>query len=149
VEKTRRNPAARVRFRAGHGRFRTWVLLSALSALAACKENLSAPPVGSFGPDIAGPLVQLNPARDTVVDSTGILLVRVDAHDPSGVRSMTFLVLPTVVAPPTVPGSDATLDALFPITLAAFKHTSFKYYVRSSDILDHETVTDTVTVTVR
>ena len=149
MKKTCRNPAARVRFRAGHGRFRTWVPGLALGALAACKENLSAPPVGSFGPDVSGPLVQLNPARDTVVDSTGTLLVRVDAHDPSGVKNVTFVVIPALSTPQPVQGSDTVLDALFPITLASYKHTSFKYYVRSSDILDHETVTDTVTVTVR
>jgi hypothetical protein len=40
-------------------------------------------------------------------------------------------------------------DGFFPITLAGHKHTTFQTCVLARAVLDHETVTDTVTVTVR
>ena len=101
------------------------------------------------GTDTSGPLVKLSPAHDTLVDSTGILLVHVGATDPSGIVSMTFTILPTLVTPPTVTGADTTLDALFPVALSGHKHSTFRYFVQAFDILGHETVTDTVAVTVK
>jgi hypothetical protein len=97
--------AARVRFRAGRGRFRFAVFCCSALAFAGCKENLSAPILG-LGPDTSGPLVQLYPAHDTVVDSVGTMLIRVGPSDRSGVAMVLFNI-------------------------------------------DHETVTDTVAVTVR
>jgi hypothetical protein len=106
------------------------------------------PPAG-LGPDTSGPAVALFPAHDTLADSVGTLLVRVTANDRSGVKSVTFYLLPAVSTPPLVTGADTTFDAFFPVSLGAHKHASFQYYVRARDILDHETVTDTVTVTVK
>jgi len=132
----------------GCGRLRAVAWTASLVALAACKENLSRP-VASFGPDTLGPAVQLHPAHDTLVDSVGTLLVRATVTDPSGVKSLTFVVLPAGSTPPTVMGVDTTIDVFFPVTLSVHKHATFKYYVQAIDILDHETVSDTVTVTVR
>jgi hypothetical protein len=116
--------------------------------LVACKENLSAPSLG-VGPDTTGPLVQLHPAHDTLVDSTGTLLIRVGASDQSGVGLVFFNIEPQkFVIDPLAP-NDTVFDGFFPVTLGSYKHTTFKYWVVARDILDHETVTDTVTVTVR
>jgi hypothetical protein len=62
---------------------------------------------------------------------------------------VTCFVLPPVVTPPTPTGNDTIFDVLFPVALGGRKHSSFRYYALASDLLDHETVTDTVTVTVR
>lgn len=149
VEKGHRTASARVRNRAGPGRFRTWFWVLALSALPACKENLSVPFPSGAGQDTTGPLVLLFPAHDTLADSTGTLLVRVDARDRSGVKTIDFFLIPARYTYNTITPNDTAFDGLYAITLAGFKHATFKYYVRASDFLDHETVTDTVAVTVR
>ncbi|MFI5207787.1 MAG: hypothetical protein ACHQX4_07185 [Gemmatimonadales bacterium] len=117
-------------------------------ALAGCKENLSVPHLG-LGPDTSGPLVVLHPGHDTLVDSVGTLLVGVDASDPLGVGTVQFNILPAHYAIDPLAPNDTLFDGSFPITLAGYKHTAFKYWVLARDVLDHETVTDTVTVTVR
>ena len=140
--------AVRVRFRAGRGRLRVAIFCCALLALAGCKENLSAPHLG-LGPDTSGPLVVLHPGHDTLVDSVGTLLVGVDASDRLGVGTVLFNILPAHYAIDPLAPNDTVFDGSFPITLAGYKHSTFKYWVLARDILDHETVTDTVTVTVR
>jgi hypothetical protein len=111
-------------------------------------ENLSAPNLG-LGPDTSGPLVLLSPGHDTLVDSIGTLLVGVDASDRSGVGMVLFNMQPAHYAIDPLAPNDTVFDGFFPITLAGYKHTTFKYWVLARDVLDHETVTDTVTVTVR
>ena len=149
VKSTREIAAAGARFRAGRGRFRAGAWCAVFGALAGCKENLSPHSLGVLGPDTSGPLVQLAPAHDTAVDSIGTLLVHVGASDPSGVKQVVFSLLPPKYTISPLAPNDTTFDVYFPIALALYKHTTFKYFVRSSDYLDHETVTDTVTVTVR
>ena len=117
--------------------------------LAACKENLSPPPVTGLGKDTVGPVVRLSPARDTTVDSTGTLLVAVNATDQSGIRLVDFLLVPAAFAFPTQLPLDTVYASFYPVQLSAFKHSSFRFYVRTTDVLDHETITDTVLVTVR
>jgi hypothetical protein len=114
----------------------------------ACRENLSTPPT-STGQDTAGPAVQFAPARDTLADSTGILLVRLTASDPSGIKSVDFFVLPATSSFATLMPLDTVFDTFYSVPLASHKHGTFRFYARATDILDHETVTDTVTVTVR
>lgn len=119
-----------------------------MALLAGCKENLSPPPV-STGPDTSGPRVQLHPGRDTTTDSTGILLVRVSATDPSGIKLVDIQLLPPTFSFPQQSPLDTEYGAFYSVPLSIYKHSTFKYYVVARDILDHETVTDTVTVTVR
>jgi hypothetical protein len=124
-------------------------LVSALFlGLLGCRENLSTPPTLS-GLDTSGPVVTLHPAHDTMVDSTGSLLVRVNAADPSGVSVLDFHLIPATVLYDPLGGSDTTLAVQYPIVLGNFKHSTFRYFAISKDVLAHQTVTDTVTVTVR
>ncbi len=116
--------------------------------LPACKDNLSAPPVGT-GPDVSGPVIRLAPAHDTLVDSTGVLFVHLSVSDASGIKNLDFRVIPATSTFGTLMPLDTTFEVSYPVPLAQFKHGTFKYYARGADILDHETVTDTVTVTVR
>ena len=113
-----------------------------------CRENLSTPPTGT-GADTSGPVVLLSPAHDTTVDSTGLLLVMVNSADPSGVNTLDFHLIPASVLYDPLAGHDTALDAQYPIQLGAHKHSSFRFYASSTDVLAHQTVTDTVTVTVR
>jgi len=117
--------------------------------LAACKENLSAPPPGGVGKDTVGPLVQLSPAHDTTVDSTGTLLIAVNATDQSGIKEVDFLLVPAAFGFPVQAPLDTVYASFYPVQLSGYKHSSFRFYVRTTDVLDHETITDTVLVTVR
>ncbi len=123
-------------------------IVGLLFGLSGCKENLSAPPTGN-GPDNAGPSMLHFPAKDTLADSTGTLLVRVQALDPSGIKSVDFFVLPAKSTYPTQVPLDTAFDAFYTIALNNYKHGTLRFYAVSRDILDHETVTDTVTVTVK
>jgi hypothetical protein len=95
------------------------------------------------------PVIRLSPGRDTVVDSTGVLQVHVQVVDLARLRLVDLLVLDAQFSFSPVAPNDSVLDASFPFALSRFKHTTFRYYVRASDIFDHETVSDTVAVTVR
>lgn len=119
-----------------------------LAAAGACKENLSPPPIGT-GPDTSGPLVRLSPGRDTTVDSTGVLLINVNATDPSGIRLLSFQLDPPSFGYPSSIPLDTAVGVSYSIPLGVFKHSSFRFTVRATDVLDHETVTNAVTVTVR
>lgn len=128
--------------------FRALFWAGFLALFTACRENLSTPTVG-VGPDSSGPKIVLAPGHDTVVDSVGVLLVLVAASDPSGVKTIDLKLLPAKAIYDPLNGLDTTISALYPIALATFKHGTFRYFATSQDILDHVTVTDTVTVTVR
>jgi hypothetical protein len=119
-----------------------------LLALLGCRENLSAPPAGR-GPDLAGPVIRLAPAHDTLADSVGVLLVTLQASDVSGIRTLELELLPATASFGTLQPNDTAFAVSYPVPLALFKHGVFRFYARGVDILDHETVTDTVTVTVR
>jgi hypothetical protein len=117
-------------------------------AATGCRENLSTPPSG-IGPGALVPEVQMSPARDTTVDSTGVLQVHVQVSDRVRLRLVDFFVIGAGFSvPPTLP-SGTTLNVQYPFQLSSAKHSTFRYYVRASNILDHETVSDTVAVTVR
>ncbi len=149
VIRARSTPSARVRLRAGRGLFRAGFAALGLGAVAGCRENLSVPPPTGSGPDTSGPQVRLSPAADTLVDSTGTLLVRVSASDRSGIRRIEFTITPPTSTFAPIDPADTAFDAFYPIQLATYKHSVFTYVVRAVDILDHETVTRAVAVTVR
>ena len=117
--------------------------------LAACKENLSPPPPAGLGKDTVGPAVFLAPAHDTTVDSTGTLLVAVNITDQSGIKQVDFELVPSLFGFPTQTPLDTVYASYYPLHLGNFKHSQFRFYVRTTDVLDHETITDTVLVTVR
>lgn len=116
---------------------------------AACKENLSAPPPVGTGPDTAAPQVRLNPASDTLVDSTGILLIRVQASDRSAMKHIELTLTPAQFFFNPVNPADTVFEAYFAVQLSVYKHTAFTYSVRAVDVLDHSVDTPPVTVTVR
>jgi len=124
-------------------------LVLATLILAACKENLSPPPVTGLGRDTVGPAILFSPSHDTTVDSVGTLLIAVSATDQSGIKLVDFLLVPPSFGFPTQAPLDTVYASFYPVHLATFKHSSFRFYVRSTDVLDHETITDTVLVTVR
>lgn len=137
-----------VRKRTGRGLFRASLALLLAAAAAGCKENFSVPPPGE-GPDVTGPLLAVRPARDTTVDSLGTLTVRVAASDRSNIKELGVVLIGASFVLNPVNPADTVALAEFPIALGPLKHSQFRYYARAKDILDHETVTDSVTVTVR
>jgi len=141
-------PRSRPRRRVGGPLFAALVSGLAASAAAGCRENLSTLPSG-VGPGTLAPALSVSPERDTTVDSTGVLRVRVQVDDRVRLRLVSLQVLDATFTFSPVAPFDTTLDAAFSFPLDRFKHSSFRYYARASNILDHETVSDTVTVTVR
>ena len=130
------------------GLFR-YLIFAGFLLLPACRENLFVPTVPTGPQDTMGPGLQVFPGHDTVVDSTGTLIVRVRATDISGVKEVDFdLTPPTVNFTPTA-GHDTVVDVLFPIPLSAYKHSVFHYTAQGVDVLDHQAVSTTVTVTVK
>jgi hypothetical protein len=115
---------------------------------SACRENLTTRPTISVQ-DTSGPAIRFAPAHDTLADSTGIFLVHVEATDQSGISRLDFFVLPATSSFGTLTPLDTVFDTFYSVPLAPHKHGSFRFYARATDLLDHETVTDTVTVTVR
>jgi len=119
-----------------------------LALLGGCRENLATAPHG-VGPDVEGPFVLLRPASDTTVDSLGVLNIQVQAIDQSPIGHLDLIVVGGAFGfAPLVP-NDTIVTVIYPIALGQFKHSSFQYYVVARDVLNHETATDTVTVTVR
>jgi len=116
---------------------------------AACKENLSVPNPPPGGPDTQSPVVQLFPGSDTTVDSTGILSVRVHASDQSAMKVIELSLTPARLGFGAINPSDSTFDGQFQIPLSAYKHSTFSFSVRAVDVLDNQTDTPAVTVTVR
>ena len=116
--------------------------------LAGCKENLSAPTPGG-GPDVEGPEVSFVPAQDTLVDSTGVLSIVVRVVDRSRIAEISLRLVGTPFAfAPIAPESTVAL-IVYLIALEPQRGSRFSYSVRAVDVLNHETVTDTVTVTVK
>jgi len=117
--------------------------------LAACKENLSEPPPTGSGPDTSPPVVSASPGLDTLVDSTGVLLIHVRASDRSAIKLIEVTLTPPLFAFEPFNPSDTLVIASFPVQLSLYKHTTFTYSVRAVDVLDHSVDTPPVTVTVR
>jgi hypothetical protein len=118
------------------------------AVLGGCRENLSPPDQGS-GADVHGPVVQIRPAQDTTVDPTGVLLVSVTARDQSVINYLNLIVAGGSFAfSPLSPG-DTVAEVTYPIGLTGLSGSSLALQARAVDILNHETVTAPVTVTVR
>jgi hypothetical protein len=83
------------------------------------------------------------------VDSIGVLTVRTLIQDRSAIGSVALQVLGLQFGFGPVVVGDTLAELYYSFALGQFKHRTFQYYVQARDILDHETVTDTVTVTVR
>jgi hypothetical protein len=122
--------------------------LVAALLLGACRENLS-PPVEGLGPDTQGPVVTLRPATDTTVTAAGVLNVSVSARDRSPIVLLDFILIGATFGFSPIAPNDTVVDVNYPVPLAGLGGRSFAYRVRARDVLNHETVTGTVTVTVR
>jgi hypothetical protein len=73
----------------------------------------------------------------------------VAASDRSNIKELGVVLIGASFVLDAVNPSDTVAFAQFPIALGTLKHSRFRYYARAKDILDYETVTDSVTVTVR
>ncbi len=136
--------------RAGFGGRVTGVGALAAGLLAAgCKDArtpfLSAP----VGPDTAPPVLQLLPAHDTTADASGTLLLTVTAHSSHWVTRLDMVVLDGTFGFPPITPDTTDVTVSYPVGLAGLSHTSFRWYVRATDILNRQAVSDTLTVSVR
>lgn len=95
------------------------------------------------------PLLAYSPSQDTVVDSVGVLLIAVTAHDESRIDSIGLLPQGLGVAFPSVYPGDTTALVFWAVALASLRHQPFTFQVVASDILGHGTTTRSVKVTPR
>ena len=126
------------------------VLCALLAApLLACKEARAPTGPAPIGPDVLGPELLVRPAKDTLVDSLGTLNVLVIARDQSFIKTVELNIIGGGFGFPAVTPNDTTSTVVFPIPLGSLRNSTFAYVARAVDILDHATVSDTVTVTVK
>ena len=137
-----------VRNRTGRGLFRASRALLLAAAAAGCKENLNAPPPRR-GPHVSGPALPVRPGRHKYLFLVDAEPVSVAASDRSNIKELELVLIGAAFAFNPVNPADTFALVNFQIALGPLKHSSFQYYARAKDILDHETVTDSVTVTVR
>jgi hypothetical protein len=103
------------------------------------------PPEGAF----SAPSLEYVPARDTLVDSVGILNIDVAAHSRSLIDSVALLIEGAPLAYPTAHPMDTVFHGLFPVPLGSLHHQPFSFTVNAADILGHDTTTPSVTVRLR
>ena len=148
-----RNAPGRGLFRARSGGVRGAVLAAVAGAtaqlLGGC-EAASTQLVGPVtGPDSSPPAVQLLPAHDTTVDSTGTLLITVAVHDQSWIRSVQGVIVGSGFSWPVEQPDTTDVLTAFAVPLAQFRHSTFRFFVRAVDVLGHAGVSDTLAVSVR
>jgi hypothetical protein len=126
-------------------------VVGACGALAACLEADQRNPTGPLpqGPDREGPSLLVSPGSDTTVDSTGTLGILVEAKDRTAVGMIELVLIGTPFAFNPVATLDTSVTVIFPVPLEPMKHSTFAFFARARDVLDFETVSDSVTVTVR
>lgn len=95
------------------------------------------------------PLLELSPSKDTAVDSVGVLLIAVVAHDASRIDSVTILSQDAPSAFPAVYPQDTAALVFWTVALAGLHHQAFTFQVAAGDVLGHATVTPAIKVTPR
>jgi len=99
------------------------------------------------GPDLAPPAVATFPARDTTVDSVGLLQIAVVARDPALIDSVDLLISGAPLAFPADTAVDDTVFmAVYTIALGELHHRPFSFRVYAANVIGRDTLTDSVTV---
>jgi hypothetical protein len=95
------------------------------------------------------PVIVIDPAQDTTVDSLGTLEIAVAVHDPAIIDSV--LVVLQGTAPPyyVFHPADTLFQAIITMALGPLKHTTFSYSVSAANLLGKDTTTQSVNVRVR
>lgn len=124
-------------------------LLAALGGTAAgCREAVTQPNA-TQGPGGGAPLIVVNPAHDTTVDSVGTLNVVITVHDPAYIDSVAIIFVGASQAYPAALPADTVFATIIPVALAPLKHRTFSYSVTAANILGEDTTTSSVNVRVR
>jgi hypothetical protein len=128
---------------------RRGVLVALLGAVGwGCREAQT-----PTGPPPQGPTPAISleyiPARDTLVDSVGILNIDVTARSQSFIDSVALVLEGAPLAIPTAYPLDTVFHALYPVPLGSLHHRPFSFAVAAADIMGHDTTTPSVTVRVR
>jgi len=92
------------------------------------------------------PAITTFPGRDTTVDSIGLLNIEVIARDPARIDTVSLLISGAAIAFPTSPVNDTMFDAIYSVALGTLGHKPFSFRVAASDVLGHDTVTDSIRV---
>jgi hypothetical protein len=95
------------------------------------------------------PTLSYSPSKDTIVDSIGVLLIAVSAHDQSLIDSIAIRAQGAPNAFQTVFPHDTTAQVAWPVALGQLHHKAFTFQVVASDINGRDTVTASVKVTPR
>ncbi len=120
----------------------------ALWAAPECRPAPSEPNIlrnGSAG----APVIEIDPAQDTTVDSLGTLQIDISVHDPAYIDSVAVIFQGASQAYPTSFPKDTLYRAIITVTLGPLKHTTFSFAVNASNILGKDTTTSSVNVRVQ
>ncbi len=94
------------------------------------------------------PVIVIDPAQDTTVDSLGTLDIVVAVHDPTIIDSVAVVFQGASQAYPTQHPSDTLFQAIVAVALAPLKHKTFSFSVNASNLLGKDTTTSSVNVRV-
>lgn len=114
-----------------------------------CREAVTPTGPNPGGPDLSPPSVITRPGRDTTVDSLGLLSIEVIARDATLLDTISLLVSGASIAFPPIEVRDTVADLIYTIALGGLHHRPFSYRAAATDVLGHDTVTDSVTVRLR
>lgn len=98
------------------------------------------------GPSESPPSITTIPGRDTTVDSIGSLKIEVIVRDQTRIDTVTVLFSGVPIAFPPNAVNDTVFDAVYTVALGPLHHTPFSFRVAASDLLGHDTLTDSVNV---
>ena len=148
-------PLQRVPFAVRHGRFGRGHALAILGVTGAllwagsgCIPATTEPNNPKNAP-LGAPLISVDPAQDTTVDSIGTLDIVVAVHDPSIIDSVVVLFQGASQAYPAQHPSDTLFQTIVAVALAPLKHRTFSFSVNASNLLGKDTTTSSVNVRVR
>ena len=75
--------------------------------------------------------------------------IEVIARDQTRIDTVTLEISGASIAFPPAVVNDTVFDAVYTVPLGALRHTPFSFRVAASDVLGHDTLTDSVNVRLR
>jgi len=124
------------------------VLLGALPwAGSGCRPAVTQPNTPQ-GATQGAPLVLIDPAQDTTVDSLGTLDIVISVHDPAVIDSVAVIIQGASQMYASSYPNDTLFQETIAVALGPLKHQTFSFAVNAANILGLDTTTTSVNVRV-
>jgi hypothetical protein len=95
------------------------------------------------------PVIVIDPAQDTTVDSLGTLEIAVAVHDPAVIDSVQVAFQGTAPQFYGFHPADTLFQAIVTVALGPLKHKTFSFSVNAANLLGKDTTTSSVNVRVQ